>query len=339
MSSSTKLILVVVVILVGVTAAYYGFFGPDAAKSSETSGQPTAPPVNRKGAGSSDSRLNAGSPTNPRTPSNPRNNSRTNSSGSERQQPVDNPRTAPPVPVRNDPTFPPVSSDSPVTLDEREEDSGKGDPPATKPADAPASQPVGSPVGAGDAPAESPSGVTPVVPAPSSDPASPSDKGPTNPPTTSPTSPATRPTPPTPPATTRPSTPRSTPPAYTSYTVQSGDTMTSIAEEWFGDANLWDLIAKANPLVDPQRLKVGQVLNLPAKDARREAPEVPAGGAAVTYVVRPGDTLSKISTAYYGSSAHWKLIYDANRDVIGADASELSVGMKLTIPPAPATAR
>ncbi|HRQ75473.1 MAG TPA: LysM peptidoglycan-binding domain-containing protein [Phycisphaerales bacterium] len=129
-----------------------------------------------------------------------------------------------------------------------------------------------------------------------------------------------------------------TPPPTTPYTVKEGDTLSSIAANWFGDAGKWDLIAKANPFVDPDRLSVGQVLRLPPKDAQRE--EIPGrlpaqGSAPVVYVVRSGDTLSRIATAYYGSPLHWRLIYDANKAVIGENANALRVGMRLTIPPAP----
>lgn len=129
-----------------------------------------------------------------------------------------------------------------------------------------------------------------------------------------------------------------TPPPTTPYTVKEGDTLSSIAANWFGDAGKWDLIAKANPFVDPDRLSVGQVLRLPPKDAQREdiTGRPPAQGSApVVYVVRSGDTLSRIATAYYGSPLHWRLIYDANKSVIGENANALRVGMRLTIPPAP----
>lgn len=121
------------------------------------------------------------------------------------------------------------------------------------------------------------------------------------------------------------------PARYTSYTVKEGDTMSSIAQEWFGDAGKWELIAKANPLVDPAKLKIGQVLRLPPRDTERD--EIDA--TAVVYTVRSGDTLSKIALAYYGEERHWQLIYDANKPTIGTDPNNLKVGMKLTIPPAP----
>jgi len=52
------------------------------------------------------------------------------------------------------------------------------------------------------------------------------------------------------------------------------------------------------------------------------------------YVVQKGDTLRRIAERVYGdvSSQAWKRIYDANKAVIGADPSQLRMGMRLTIP-------
>lgn len=128
-----------------------------------------------------------------------------------------------------------------------------------------------------------------------------------------------------------------TPPApeYTAYTVQSGDTMSSIAREWFGEPNKWDLIAKANPLVDPNRLRVGLELRLPPKDAEREEIVGEASDSETIYTVRSGDNLSKIARAYYNDSSLWRLIFDANREALRNDPDNIRVGMRLRIPPAP----
>ena len=53
--------------------------------------------------------------------------------------------------------------------------------------------------------------------------------------------------------------------------------------------------------------------------------------AARKYVVVDGDTLTKISRSFYGTSRRWQEIYDANRDVLRNESS-LSIGVTLTIP-------
>ncbi len=49
------------------------------------------------------------------------------------------------------------------------------------------------------------------------------------------------------------------------------------------------------------------------------------------YVVRKGDTLSKISKIYYGSPNKWYKIYEANRDLLD-NPDVLKPGIKLRIP-------
>ena len=50
------------------------------------------------------------------------------------------------------------------------------------------------------------------------------------------------------------------------YTVKSGDTLSRIAKEFYGDANAYHRIFEANrdKLTDPNKINVGQVLNIPA---------------------------------------------------------------------------
>lgn len=49
------------------------------------------------------------------------------------------------------------------------------------------------------------------------------------------------------------------------------------------------------------------------------------------YIVRKGDTLSKISKVYYGTPNKWYKIFEANRDLLD-DPDILKPGMKLRIP-------
>jgi len=48
------------------------------------------------------------------------------------------------------------------------------------------------------------------------------------------------------------------------YEIVAGDTLRRIAARVYGRADLWARIAKANPGLDPRRLRVGQVIALPA---------------------------------------------------------------------------
>ena len=48
-----------------------------------------------------------------------------------------------------------------------------------------------------------------------------------------------------------------------SYTVQKGDSLSSIARQRYGNPSKWKQIAAANPNVNPNALKVGQKLAMP----------------------------------------------------------------------------
>lgn len=55
------------------------------------------------------------------------------------------------------------------------------------------------------------------------------------------------------------------------YTVQSGDTLASISEQFLGSSDKWEIIARANGIESPDQLVVGQTIIIPAADVRSEA--------------------------------------------------------------------
>ncbi len=67
--------------------------------------------------------------------------------------------------------------------------------------------------------------------------------------------------------------------------------------------------------------------NDPVRDDDRY--DSPSGGR--TYIVRPGDTLGKISIRFYGTSRRYMDIYNANRDRLSSP-SNIEVGQELIIP-------
>jgi tetratricopeptide (TPR) repeat protein len=66
----------------------------------------------------------------------------------------------------------------------------------------------------------------------------------------------------------------------------------------------------------------------------RAAPGAAANQAAAgkRHAVQRGDTLSSLSRQYYGTSARWHDIYNANRDILKSENETLHVGMELRIP-------
>jgi len=47
------------------------------------------------------------------------------------------------------------------------------------------------------------------------------------------------------------------------YQIKAGDTLTAVAQRYYGDATLFGLIAAANQLADPNKVAPGQVLSIP----------------------------------------------------------------------------
>jgi nucleoid-associated protein YgaU len=137
------------------------------------------------------------------------------------------------------------------------------------------------------------------------------------------------------------------PPEFFEHAVQPNETMQTIAEQHFGDKQRWGIIARANPFVDPQKLREGMLIRIPIDPdniqgevvGRETEPGVieshaSSSAGVIEYVVRPGDSLSKISLNIYGSARHAKLIYESNRDVLKS-VDSISVGQLLKLPPLP----
>jgi hypothetical protein len=106
------------------------------------------------------------------------------------------------------------------------------------------------------------------------------------------------------------------------------------------EGDVWDLAAKV--LTPAQRQELRDLLRAwrdkyPEKTGARPLPgHADAGTAGLSgrIVVQRGDTLSRIAGKVYGdvSPRSWKRIYEANKAVIGADPSQLRIGMQLTLP-------
>jgi nucleoid-associated protein YgaU len=52
--------------------------------------------------------------------------------------------------------------------------------------------------------------------------------------------------------------------AEKTYTVQPGDNLSKISKHFYGDANKYGKIAQANNLADPDKIKAGMELKIPA---------------------------------------------------------------------------
>jgi len=126
------------------------------------------------------------------------------------------------------------------------------------------------------------------------------------------------------------------------HVVESGETLTSIASQYYGNGNKFKLILDANPGLNPNRLKLGAKLIIPAaretviNDAPAIDPMTPVTlDATKHYRVEVGDSLHKIAFKLYGSTSAWVRLYEINRQLIGTDPARVKVGSVLQLPEPP----
>jgi LysM repeat protein len=115
--------------------------------------------------------------------------------------------------------------------------------------------------------------------------------------------------------------------AASEYVVVKGDSLWKIAKK---NAVTVKAIEAANPGIDPAKLKVGQKLSIPgATSAAGPAADMAAssgtGAGGEIYIVKSGDTLSKIAKRY-GTTI--RAIESEN----GLSTTHIKVGQKLKIP-------
>jgi LysM repeat protein len=112
------------------------------------------------------------------------------------------------------------------------------------------------------------------------------------------------------------------PAATRDYVVLKGDNFTTIGKKFAVSPMA---IAKANPGVDSTRLQVGQKLVIPPTSTASVAAATVSGGSENTYLVKSGDTLSKIATANGTSVKDIKALN-------GLTTDRINVGDKLKLP-------
>lgn len=134
----------------------------------------------------------------------------------------------------------------------------------------------------------------------------------------------------------------------TTHAIKSGETFSTIAAAYYGNAKYHKLISAANPKLDSSHLKIGQVITLPAFDPKSEAKATAAAATPAVavkaidsrtqYRVQQGDNLHRICMKLYGDPKNVDVIYNLNKAAIGSDPAKLKLGMILTLPAAPTAA-
>jgi len=130
----------------------------------------------------------------------------------------------------------------------------------------------------------------------------------------------------------------------TAYFVQPGDSSWKIAAELFGDGNRYLEIEKLNDFKHGQYLEIGQVVFVIVGQKLEASEDVNVVENAkvledesvdadfITYIVKPGDSLWKISLENYSDPLFWLEIYKFNKQAIGNDPNLIFPLTELKLP-------
>jgi len=134
---------------------------------------------------------------------------------------------------------------------------------------------------------------------------------------------------------------------YIVHTLKPDETISTLAEKYYGDYRKFHLIAEYNELEDATKVTVGQEIKIPVIEgmpiiADRAAiqtdtiePSEPLPGEIITvkgyitHSVQPGETLSKLAQMYYGDLKKYDIIVKFNNL---EDGAPVRVGQELKIP-------
>jgi len=130
-----------------------------------------------------------------------------------------------------------------------------------------------------------------------------------------------------------------------SVIVKQGDTLQKISQDKYQTTRRWKHLFQLNQerFESPNDLKIGDIVCVPgltgspdAQDTltRSSDPHVTPQPGETTqneYVIQKGDSLSKISKAYFGAYKYWGVIFESNLDRL-KNPNHLSIGHKIVIP-------
>lgn len=122
--------------------------------------------------------------------------------------------------------------------------------------------------------------------------------------------------------------------ATAEYTVKSGDTLWSIAQNTIGSGYNWVDIRDANKITSPGMIEVGQKLSIP-RVSKREPGQIAASSVETKrpadgkYTVQKGESLWMISEKVYGTGYRWTEIAKLNNIT---DPNVIFTGNVLTLP-------
>ncbi len=122
-------------------------------------------------------------------------------------------------------------------------------------------------------------------------------------------------------------------PEYVLHEVQKGESLSMIAQKYYGDYKKYDVIADYNDLKDATMVKPGQTIRIPNITGSLQT--LPAtkmkleGSDFVVHTIEPGQSISRLAQIYYGDYHKFHIIAQFNKM---DDATQVKVGDKVKIP-------
>jgi nucleoid-associated protein YgaU len=130
---------------------------------------------------------------------------------------------------------------------------------------------------------------------------------------------------------------------YTIHTVTKGDTFTSICRMHYGDDSLLQDLARFNDIDDPNTIRIGQAIRIPAASTlvrgttvadlpqTNQTPTPPAAPKTRPYTIQENDSLSVIAQRELGTAKRYLEIYELNRDLLDSP-DDVVVGQTIKLP-------
>lgn len=134
---------------------------------------------------------------------------------------------------------------------------------------------------------------------------------------------------------------------YILHILQADESISTLAQRYYGDYKKFHLIAQYNELEDATKVRVGQEIKIPViegmpiiadpaqiRTESGKAPEAMPGEIItvkgfITHTVQPGESLSKLAQVYYGDYKKFDLIAKFNNIT---DITGVRVGQEIKIP-------
>ena len=134
---------------------------------------------------------------------------------------------------------------------------------------------------------------------------------------------------------------------YIVHTIQPDESISTLAEQYYGDYRKFHLIADYNEMEDPTRVRVGQDIKIPVIEgmpimadpgkiqteegasSEELSGQVIAIKRYIMHTVRPEESLSKLAMKYYGDYSKFHVIAQFNNL---EDGTSVRVGQELKIP-------